>query len=226
MPQDWFSVTASALMDLWLGFLYFIPNLIGALIVFLIGWVVSSWIGWVVAKVLNLVKLNQLFAKGQWDEALAKAGIKADVAEFLGQICRWILVFSFMSAAVEILGLTQFAILFSQIVAWLPNIIVVVLIMIVAVVVADILEKIAIAAVIKAKIKSTHAIALVVRWSVYLFSLMAILLQLNIASPLVQTLFTGLIAILVIAGGLAFGLGGKDLAKQVLEDIYQRVKNS
>ncbi|MDP2930220.1 MAG: hypothetical protein Q8N56_01260 [bacterium] len=226
MPQDWFSVTVGALQNLWLGFLYFIPNLIGALIVFLVGWFVSSWIGWIVAKVLNLVKLNQLFAKGQWDEALDKAGIKADVANFLGQICRWILVFAFMSAAVEILGLVQFAALFSQIVAWLPNIIVVVLIMIVAVVVADILEKIAIAAVIKAKIKSTHAIALVVRWSVYVFSLMAILLQLNIASPLIQTLFTGLIAILVIAGGLAFGLGGKDLAKQVLEDIYQRVKNS
>jgi hypothetical protein len=226
MPQDWFSVTAGALMDLWLGFLYFIPNLIGALIVFLVGWIASSWIGWLVAKVLNLVKLNQLFAKGQWDEALNKAGIKADVAGFLGQVCRWILVFAFMSAAMAILGLTQFASLFSQIVAWLPNIIVVVLIMIVAVVVADILEKIVVASVIRAKVKSTHAIALVVRWSVYVFSLMAILLQLNIASPLVQTLFTGLIAILVIAGGLAFGLGGKDLAKQVLEDIYQRVKNS
>ena len=224
MPQDWLYVTIAALQDLWLGFLYFIPNLIGALAVFVIGWFASSWLGWLVSKVLNLVKLNQLFSRGRWDEALEKAGIKADVAGFIGQICRWILVLVFLSAAVEILGLTRFAILFSQIVAWLPNIIVVVLIMVVAVILADILEKIAVAPIAKAKIRTAQAVAIVVRWSVYIFSLLAILMQLNIASPLVQTLFTGFIALIVIGGGLAFGLGGKDLAKQILEDLYQKMK--
>ncbi len=225
MPQDWLSVTVGALQDLWLGFLYFIPNLIGAVVVFVVGWLASSWVGWGVSKVLNLAKLNQLFARGQWDEALEKAGIKADVAGFIGQICRWILVLVFLSAAVEILGLTQFASLFGQIIAWLPNVVVVVLIMVVAVIVADILEKLAVASVARAKIKSTQAVALVVRWSIYIFTVLVVLMQLKIASPLVQTVLTGVIALLVIAGGLAIGLGGKDLAKEILEDIYRKLKN-
>jgi len=225
MPQDWYLVTVQALQNLWISFLYFIPNLIGALVVFILGWFVSSWVGWGVAKVLNWLKLNELFARGQWDEALEKAGIKADVSGFLGQICRWIMVLTFLSAAVEILGMVQFASLFSQVVSWLPNAIVVVLLMVVTVIVADILEKIVVASAVKAKVKSVNAVALVVRWMIYIFALMAILLQLNIVSPLVQTLFTGLIAVLVIAGGLAFGLGGKDLAKEILEGIYRKLKS-
>ncbi len=225
MPQDWYLVTIQALQSLWLSFLYFVPNLIGAILTFVIGWFLSSWAGWAITKVLNLIKLNELFSKAQWDEALEKAGIKADVSGFIGQVCRWILVLTFLIATVEILGLSQFATLFAQVIAWLPNVIVVVLVMVATVILAEILEKIAVAAVVKAKLKSTHAVALVVRWSIYIFALLAILLRLNIASPLIQTLFSGLIGVLVIAGGLAFGLGGKDLAKQIMEDLYRKLKN-
>jgi hypothetical protein len=227
MPQDWYLVTAQALQDLWLGFLYFIPNLFGALLVFLVGWFVASVVSTGVTAALNWLKLNQLFSKGQWDEALAKAGIKADVAGFLGQVTRWVLLLTFLSAAVDILGLKAFAGLFAAVVAWLPNVIVVVLVMVVTVVLADILEKMVAASVAKARIRSAHAAAMAVRWLIYLFALVAILMQLDIASlsPMVQTLFTGVIAMMVIAGGLAFGLGGKDVAKEILEDIYRKLKS-
>lgn len=227
MPQDWYLVTAQALQDLWIGFLYFIPNLVGALLVFLIGWFIASVIGTAVTTALNWLKFNELFSKGQWDEALQKAGIKADVSAFVGWVTRWVLLLTFLSAAVNILGLTAFAGLFAGVVAWLPNVIVVVLVMVVTVVVADILEKMVAASVAKANIKSAHAASMIVRWLIYLFALVAILMQLDIASlsPMVQTLFTGFVAMLVIAGGLAFGLGGKDVAKEILENIYRNLKS-
>lgn len=225
MPQDWYLVTIQALQDLWLGFLYSIPNLIGAILVFVVGWVASSWVGWLVTKGLSFVKLNQLFAKGQWDEALEKAGIKADVAEFVGQICRWVLTITFLLASVEILGLSQFASFLSKVLAWLPNVVVAVLMLVVAVIVSDIIEKIAVASVARAKIKSVHAVGLIVRWSVYLFAILAILIQLGVAPSLVEIFFTGLVATMVISAGLAFGLGGKDLAKDILEDLNRKLKN-
>ncbi|OHA61963.1 MAG: hypothetical protein A2117_00140 [Candidatus Wildermuthbacteria bacterium GWA2_46_15] len=225
MPQDWYLVTVQALQDLWLGFLYSIPNLIGAVVVFVVGWVASSWAGWLVTKGLNLVKLNQLFAKGQWDEALERAGIKADVSGFVGQVCRWILVITFLLASVEILGLSQFASFLSRVTAWLPNVVVAVLMLVVAVIVSDILEKIAVASVTKAKIKSVHAVGIVVKWSIYLFAFLAILMQLGVAPSLVEIFFTGIVATMVISGGLAFGLGGKDLAKELLEDLNRKLKS-
>ncbi|MBU4351073.1 hypothetical protein L6250_02680 [Candidatus Parcubacteria bacterium] len=225
MIQDWYWATYKAMQDLWVGFLYFIPNLVGAVIVFVVGWFIASWAGIAITKVLNWLKLNQAFSKAKWDEALEKAGIKADVAGFIGQICRWILVITFLSASVEVLGLVAFAGLLAEVVAWLPNVIVVVLIMVVAVIVADILEKIVVASLVKAKIKQTHLASLIVKWSIYIFSLFAILMQLNIASFLIQTLFTGLVAILVIGGGLALGLGAKDVTKNLLEDLVRKLKD-
>jgi len=225
MFQDWYWATYQAIQDLWVSFIYFIPNLIGAIIVFMVGWLVSSWAGMAVTKVLNWLKINQAFSKAKWDEALDKAGIKADVTGFIGQICRWILVITFLSASVEVLGLVAFAGLLAEVVAWLPNVIVVVLMMVVAVIVADILEKIVVASLVRAKIKQTHLASLIVKWSIYIFSLFAILMQLNIASFLIQTLFTGLVAILVIAGGLALGLGAKDVTKDLLEDLVRKLKD-
>jgi hypothetical protein len=224
MPQDWYFVTVQALQNLWLGLLYSLPGLIGALIVFLIGWVASSWIGWAVAKVLGWLKLNQLFAKGKWDEAFAKAGIKVNISEFVGQACRWILTITFLLAAVEILGLAQFASFLSEVLAWLPNVLIAVMIMVVSVVVAEIVEKITVASVAKAKIRQTHAVSLLVRWSIYVFALLAILMQLGIAPSLIEILFTGIVATLVISSSLALGLGGKDLARELLEELSRKLK--
>ncbi len=225
MPQDWYLVTMQALQDLWLGFLYAIPNLLGAIIVFVVGLVVASWTAWLITKTLNWIKLNQLFAQGQWDEALEKAGIKADVAGFVGQVCRWILVITFLLASVEILGLSQFASFLSGIIAWLPNVVVAVLMLVVAVIISDILEKIAVASVARAKIKSVHTVGLVVKWSIYLFAFLAILMQLGVAPSLVEIFFSGIVATIVISAGLSFGLGGKDLAKDILEDLRRKLKN-
>jgi len=225
MIQDWYWATYNAVQDLWVSFLYFIPNLVGAVVVFVVGWFIASWAGLGVTKVLNWLKLNQFFVKSQWDEALEKAGIKSDVAGFIGQICRWVLVITFLSASVEVLGLVTFAALLTKVVAWLPNVIVAILMMVVAVILADILEKIVVVSLVKVKMKHTHLASLAVKWSIYIFALFAILMQLDVASFLVQTIFTGVIAILVIGCGLALGLGAKDVVKDLLEDLTRKLKD-
>jgi len=225
MIQDWYWATYNAVQDLWVSFLYFIPNLVGAVVVFVVGWFIASWAGLGVTKVLNWLKLNQFFVKSQWDEALEKAGIKSDVAGFIGQICRWVLVITFLSASVEVLGLVTFAALLTKVVAWLPNVIVAILMMVVAVILADILEKIVVVSLVKARMKHTHLASLAVKWSIYIFALFAILMQLDVASFLVQTIFTGVIAILVIGCGLALGLGAKDVVKDLLEDLTRKLKD-
>ena len=223
--QDWYWATYKAMQDLWVGFLYFIPNFIGAIIVFVVGWFIASWAGIAITQVLNWLKLNQAFSKAKWDESLEKAGIKSDVAGFIGQVCRWVLVIAFLSASVEVLGLVTFAALLTKVVAWLPNLIIAILIMVVAVIIADILEKIVVVSLAKTQVKRTYLASLAVKWSIYIFALFAILTQLGIASFLVQTLFTGVIAIVVIAGGLALGLGAKDVVKDLLEDLAKKLRD-
>lgn len=224
MPFDWLNITRDALVDLYGGIVNFAPLLIGALIVFIIGWFISIGVGKLVADVLKKIRFNQIFERGNWKEALAKADIKVDPSGFVGAIFKWILVIVFLLAAVDILGLSEFANFLQGILDYLPNVMVAALIFVVAVVIADISEKILRTAVESTQIGYGHFVSIIVKWSIWVFAVVAILVQLQVAVLLLQTLFTGLVAMVAIAGGLAFGFGGRDIAAEVLEALKGKLK--
>lgn len=224
MLQEWSNITLAALQNIWQGFLSFVPSLIGALVIFVIGWMISAAVGRLVAEILKRLKFNQLFERGNWDEALAKAGIKVDVSAFIGAIVKWILVIVFLLAAVEILGFVQLADFIQKILAYLPNVVVAALIFVVTVIVVDIVEKVVRATVEGIKVGYGKIVSEIIKWSIWVFALLAILHQLGIAKPFMETLFSGIVAMLVISLGLAFGLGGKEVAGEMLQDLRKKLK--
>jgi len=224
MILDWADVTILAFQNLWQGFLNFIPVLIGAIIVFVIGWFISVGVGKLITEILKKAKFNQIFEKGGWKTALAKAEIKVDASGFIGAIVKWILVIVFLLAAVEILGLPQFADFLRSVLGYLPNVVVASLIFVVTVIVVDIVEKLVRASVEGIKVGYGQVVSAIVRWSIWVFAILAILHQLGIARPFMEILFTGLVAMLVISLGIAFGLGGKDVAAEILQDLKRKLK--
>ena len=224
MILDWYAITLESLQDLWQGFLGFLPSVVGALLIFFIGWVISVAVGKLVGDILKRLNFNKIFEKGNWDEALAKADIKVDASAFIGSIFKWSLVIVFLLASVEVLGLTQLAGFLKDVLAYLPNVVVASLIFVVAVIIADISEKVLRALVETTQVGYGHMVGVIVRWSIWIFALIAILMQLGIAPMLLQTLLTGIVALIVIAGGLAFGLGGKDMAAEILADLRRKLK--
>jgi len=221
--KDWSTITLEKLQDLWGGFLEFIPNLLAAIIVFVIGWIIASGVGKLVSGILSRLKFNCLFGGPGWQEAMQKADLKADPAGFIGAIVKWVLVIVFLLAAVEIIGLDQFAEFLRGVVAWLPNLLVAAAIFVVAVIVADFLEKIVKASVRKLEIENVNLIGTIIRWSIYVFASFAILLQLGITTAIINSIVVGMIATLTIAVGLAFGLGGKDAASKAIEEIKDKI---
>lgn len=221
---DWWTTTVDALENLWIGFIDFIPNLVGALVVFIIGWVIAVAIGKLVEEVLKRVKFNRIFEKGGWKTALEKADIKVDASSFIGAIFKWVLLIAFLIAAVQILGLNQLRDFFVDVLNYLPNVIVAAFILVVAIIIADILEKVVRAAVEGTKIGYGQLVGAVVKWSIWIFAIFAILLQLGIAEDLVKTIIQGIVALIVIAGGIAFGLGGKDVAGEILQDLRNKLR--
>lgn len=221
---NWYSVTIQALEDLWKGFLNFIPALIGAIIVFIIGWFIAIGIGKLIAEILKRLQFNRLFEKEGMKKALEKAEIKIDAAGFIGGIVKWVLVIVFLLAAVEILGLEQFAGFLKDVLAYIPNVVAAALIFVVAVIIADILEKVIKAAVEGMKARYAQMAGTIVKWAIWVFAILAILIQLKVAPALIQTIFTGFIALIVIAAGIAFGLGGKDFAAEILDSIRKRLR--
>ena len=223
MVTDWSTITLQALQTTWQSFWLFLPKLIGALIVFIIGWLFSVGVGRFVAEVLKRLKFNQIFERTGWKEALSKAELKADPSEFIGAICKWILVIVFLLASVEILGFVQFADFLKRVVIWLPNLIVASAIFVVAVILADILEKLVKASVKKIQVSYAAFLGTVIKWAIYVFAALAILLQLGITPTIINTLVVGFVGTISIALGLAFGLGGKDAAARFIEDVRHKI---
>jgi hypothetical protein len=223
MIIDWYSITLQALLDVWQVFLSFIPKLIGAIIVFVVGWFVAVGVGKLVAGILSRLKLNKLFEKAGWREALEKAELKVYPSEFVGAIFKWILVIVFLLVAVEILGLSQFAVVLNKLVGWLPNLVVAIAILVVSVILADILDKVIRASVQKIGVKYVGALGAICRWAIYIFAGLATLVQLGVAKTLINTLITAFLGMVALAMGLAFGLGGKDAAAHIIEDLRKKI---
>mgnify|MGYP000219628039 CR=1 FL=1 len=221
--QGWSSISLQVLQSFLEGFLFFLPKLIWAIIVFLVGWLVATAVGRLVRECLKKIRLDKLFERTGWKEALEKAEIKVTVSEFIGEIFKWILVIVFLLVSVEILGLPQFAEVLRRIVLWLPNLIVAVAIFVVALIVADILEKLVKASVKKIEIGYVGLFGALVKGAVYVFATLAILLQLGVTPQIVNALIFGLIGTISLALGLAFGLGGKEAAAKFIEDIRKKI---
>jgi hypothetical protein len=216
--------TIEALSTLWGQTLIFLPKLIFGIVIFIVGWFIAVGIGALIAQVLTKLKFNSISDKGGWKNALDKAEITVNPSEFIGGIVKWILVITFLTWSVEILGSNQFAQFLGDVLAYLPNVIVAALIFVVTVVLVDIVEKIVKATVEKSKVGYSQMASSIVKWAIWTFAILAILEQLGIARPFMQIIFSGLVAMLAISFGLAFGLGGKETAADILGGLKKKLK--
>jgi hypothetical protein len=196
-----------------------LPDFIGALIVFFIGWAIAIGLQKLVYQILRAIKIDQFLEKMGLGRAFEEAGLKLNVASWLGILVKWFLIFVFLLAATDILGLDEVSMFLRSVVNYIPNIVVAAVILVAAAWVAGILQRLIVVSISASKIKTAAFVGTIVKWAVYIFGLFAALMQLGIAPALLQTIVTGFIAMLAIAGGLAFGLGGKDQAAKIIENL-------
>jgi hypothetical protein len=221
--QTWAEVVTASLQTLWAGFIEFLPNLLGAIIIFIIGWIIAVLLGKLVAQVVRTLRVDQILGKMGFKRSLEKANLKLDSGKFIGELVRWFFIIVFLMAATDILGLPQLTEFLKRVLLYIPQLIVAVLILLAAVLIANFLQKLVKASVEAGGLGSANFLAAVTKWAILIFAILAALLQLGIVPALIQTLFTGLVAALVISVGLAFGLGGKDLAMQILSRFKKDV---
>jgi small-conductance mechanosensitive channel len=224
MTQTWGDVLVVSFQELWVGVITFVPKLLIAVIIFIVGWIIAVALGKLISQLVRLFKIDKLFQALGAEEPLAKAGFRLDTGAFMGGLVRWFLIVVFLVAAIDVLGLSQVNIFLREVVlAYLPNVIVAALILVVAAFVADAMQKIVVGSAKAAGVPSTHFLGGITKWAIWLFAILAALYQLGIAGVFAQTLFTGFVAMLAIAGGLAFGLGGKDAAARYVERLRRDI---
>lgn len=221
--QTWAEVITSSLQTLWAGFIGFLPRLLGAIIIFIIGWLIAMVLGKLAAQIIRALRIDQILEKMSFKKSLERANLKLDSGRFVGELVKWFFIIVFLMASTDILALPQVTEFLKRILFYIPHLIVAVLILLVAVMVANFLQKLVKASVEAGGLKSSNFLAAVTKWSIMIFAILAALLQLGIVPALIQTIFTGFVAALSISVGLAFGLGGKDIASQTLSKIKRDI---
>lgn len=217
--QDWITVTVSSLQNLWMGFVNVLGDIIGALVVFLVGLIVASGLGAFVKKAIDLVKLDSLLRSLGVEKFFDRAGIKLDSGKFFGKIVYWFIVIVFLLAASDIIGFTAFSEFLRDVLLYVPNVIVAILIMLAAIILANFLKSLVLSSVKSAKLKGYKFLGSLTWWAIIVFGLLASISQLGVAKDIINTLVAGVIAMIALAGGLAFGLGGKDYAAYLVSRL-------
>ena len=223
--QTWSEVIAGSLQNLWLGFIGFLPNFIGALIILIIGLVAATGLGSLVEKIFTAIRLDRFLSKLGLTPYFERAGLKLHAARFLGRLTYWFLVVAFILAVSDIMGLFALSGFLRSILGYIPNIIAAVLILLTSVVLGGFLRRVVIASVTSARLHAANFLGSLTWWSVVLFGFWTSLVQLNLASSIINSIVTGFIAMLALAGGLAFGLGGRDYASSLVSKLRDHTES-
>lgn len=222
--QDLSYTVANSLQGLWGEAIPFVLNLVLALIVFVFGLMVAAILGAFVEKIFDAVNLDGFLASLGVEPYFQRAGMKLHASRFLGQVVNWFLIIAFLLASSDLLKLASFSQFLQQVLAYLPNVLIAAFIMLAAVVLANFLRKVITASVASARIHSANFLGMLSWWAIVVFGFLAALEQLQVAVSIIQTLITGLIAMMALAGGLAFGLGGKDYAAHLLGKLREQTE--
>ena len=198
----------------------FMPKLLLALIIFIIGWIVGAILGRFVSQIISALRVDSAMRQAGVEDVVHRAGFKLNTGVFFGKIVEWFIIIVFLTASLEVLELTQInAFLIDTVIGYLPNVIIAALILVIAALISEAVNKIVVGSAKAARLPSAHFLGGVSKWAIWIFAIIAALGHLGIAPDLLEVLFTGLVYMLTIAGGLAFGIGGKDAAARFIERL-------
>ncbi|MEK7100112.1 MAG: hypothetical protein AAB883_03180 [Patescibacteria group bacterium] len=220
----WADVLAASFQNLFYGLVAFIPQLLVAVIIFIIGWLVGAGIGRLVAQVINSLRVDQALRAAGVERVLDRAGFGLNSGAFVGVLVKWFFIIVFLVAALDVLQLTEVTIFLRGVVlGYIPQVIVAVLILLGAAVIAEAIQRVVSGAARAANLHAANLLGAVARWAIWIFAILAALDRLGV-SPLIQTLFTGVVVALSLAFGLAFGLGGQAAAAKYIERLREEIK--
>jgi len=203
------------------GVLNLLPGIIEGIVILILGWIIATIMGKIIGKVIEVIRLDDLLATAGVRGFFQKAGIKLNIDRIFEEVVKWFVLIAFFMSAANSFGLSQVNTFFGEVLDYIPNVLIAVVIAIAGVIIADFVASLAHGAVKATKTGSPTMVAGIVRYAVIIFSLVAILEQLGIGKELVSSFSEGISYAFAGAFALAFGFGGKDVAAGILKKAHK-----
>lgn len=209
----------SAVLNSLAAFINFIPSLVGGLIVLVIGLVIAAVVYRVIVTALRTAQIEKYLAK----YGITKVdGHDVEWSQILAELARWSIIIIFLIPTLEAWRLGAVNNVLNRVILYIPNVIVAVILALVGLVFAKLGYRVTYSASRSLGKDLAHTVALVAQWSLTVFVAFLVLHQLGVAQELLRILFGGMVAMVAIAGGIAFGLGGKETAQKILQSAWDK----
>ncbi len=201
------------------SFFGFIPNILGFLVILLIGWIIAKAVRTIVNTALDKVGVDKKLHESPAGSYVERVSPGAQPSHLIGAVAYWFIFLFAISAAIGALKIPALSQFIAQVQAFLPNVIVAILIFVIAAALAG-----GVAGAVQKLMGDTptgKVVTAVVPGLILAIGLFMVLNQLRIAEEIVTITYAALLGMLALAGALAFGLGGRDVASQMLQGAYE-----
>lgn len=202
----------------------FLMSILLVLVILIVGWLISKLIRAILTKGLRTLKLDAISDSVGLDKLLEKGGIGYSLSELVGVICYWLALLVTFMVAVNAVGLTIAADLLKQVVAYIPNVIAAIFILILGMFVATLLRNIVQTAASNMGLAQSKLLSKVVEVIVIIFAVFVALEQLKIGIRITELTMGIVLGSIGLGLALAFGLGCKDAAGRYVNDLIDKLK--
>ena len=196
-----------------------IPKILGFLVIVIVGWLLASLVEKGVAAILRAIKFNDLARRSGFAEFVTNMGVRQDSSSVLAAIVKWFVRLITLVVAFDLLGLPAVSSVLQQLLLWLPNLVVALVVLVIGGLAAKALSQLIRGATAEGGFSNPDLLATVAKMAVWAFAIIVAVNQLEIATNLINTLLVGVVGALALASGLAFGLGGRDRAARLLDEL-------
>ncbi len=199
-----------------------VPKILGFLIIVLAGWLIASLVERAVSAVLRTIHFNDLSERSGLADFVRKMGTDTDASGVIGVVAKWFIRLIALVVAFDALGLPAVSDVLRQLLLWLPNAVVALVVLVIGGLAARALSNLARGAAAEGGLGNPDFLAKAASTLVWAFAIVVAVNQIGIATELVNTLFMGFVGALALAAGLSFGLGGRDTAAEIVRMWWRR----
>ncbi len=219
--MSWGETFQSSLQNLWFSVVAVLPKVILAVLLFIVGWLIASLVKQGLREIFRAAKLDKALSSTGLDEMLDRAGFKLESGLFVGELLRWFIIILFLKLALGIVGLSQVDSFLSSLVAYIPNVVIAGIVIMAGSIVANFVGRIVEGSAKATSLSDSKTVGTVARWAIWIFVVFAAVTQLQVLNTMIQPLIYGIVGMLALAGGLAFGLGGRDAAARWIDKMHK-----
>ena len=201
-----------------------IPKINGFILIIVAGWFIASLIEKGLAAILRSIKFNDLSERAGLSDFIRKMGMNTDASGMIGLVVKWFVRLIALVVAFDALGLPAVSEVLRQLLLWLPNVVVALVVLVIGGLAARALSNVVRGAANEAGLTNSNFLSKAAAVVVWAFAIVVAVNQLGIATELVNTLFMAVVGALALGLGLAFGLGGRETAAEILRKWYAKAQ--